>query len=241
MKTIPVLGIPFDALTTAETLSRLQAYLNEPRNHIIVTPNPEGLMEARRNPTFRRALLEADLRLADGTGVVLASRLRGPAPLPERVRGLDTTQALFHVLSEKKQGFTVYFLGGKPGVAEKAKVKLEAQYPALSVAGYHHGYFNAEEEKQIIKEINELKPDILLVCLGMPRQEMWASENRGLSVRLTLCLGGTLDILSGQLKPTPPILRKMGLEWLHRLAREPSRAKRMMDLPRFVWAIVTKL
>jgi len=230
-----ILGIPFYALTMEETLDILEGYLAEPKNHIVITPNPEGVMQARRNPEFAAAIKSADLRLADGTGIVLAAKFTGQK-IPGRVRGVDTTLAFFERLTKKDRDFTVYFLGAKPGVAEKAKANMEARYPSMKVAGYHHGFFT--DDAQIINEINSLSPDILLVCIGMPRAELWATKHRDINARITMCLGGTLDIMAGEVQLAPPIMRKWGLEWLYRLVSQPSRAKRMLDIPRFVLAVI---
>ncbi|MCL2361971.1 MAG: WecB/TagA/CpsF family glycosyltransferase [Defluviitaleaceae bacterium] len=239
MKSVSILEIPFDSLGFEEALDLLEAYLREPRNHIIVTPNPEGVMQARRNPAFREALLGADHRFADGTGIVLASRyIRNP--IPARVRGVDTIFALFERLNKKGRKTTAFFLGGAPGIPEKAKSEMESRFPTLSVVGHHHGYYSPEEEPTILEEINRLKPDILLVCRGMPHSEIWAYKHRNIPARLTLCLGGTIDIMAGNVKMAPAWMRKIGLEWLHRLIRQPSRWKRMLDIPRFMWAVIRK-
>jgi N-acetylglucosaminyldiphosphoundecaprenol N-acetyl-beta-D-mannosaminyltransferase len=235
---IPILSIPFSALTEPETLALILSFLDEPRNHIITTPNPEAVMQARRNAEFYDALMAADLRLADGIGILLASRLLKNARLPGRVRGVDTCRASFKALLEKKRPTTAYFLGGEPGVAEAAKIETEKLYPVIKVVGFNDGFLNPEKEKLIEQEIRTKKPEILLVCMGMPRQELWAAKHKDLPVRLTLCLGGTLDILAGKVKLTPEWIRKIGLEWLHRLLRQPSRAKRMLDLPRFMFAVM---
>jgi N-acetylglucosaminyldiphosphoundecaprenol N-acetyl-beta-D-mannosaminyltransferase len=116
---------------------------------------------------------------------------------------------------------------------------LEKRCPGLRVTGWRHGYFTAEEESVILEEINTLSPDILLVGMGMPRQELWANRHRRiLNTRVIMCVGGALDIMSGKLTLTPDWIRRVGFEWLHRLIREPSRLKRMMDLPRFMFAII---
>jgi len=238
---VNILGIPFDAITTETALGKMESWLNKDANHIVVTPNPEGVMQARRNHKFAEALLKADLRLADGIGITLAAKYKR-RPLPERVRGVDTTFALFERLYKKNQSFTVYFLGAKPGVAESAKKTMEKRYPLMKVVGYHHGFFNEDspDEEKILTEINELSPDILLVCTGMPRAEIWANKHRNVNTRLTLCVGGTLDIMGGNVKLAPPFMRKIGLEWLYRLLKQPSRFLRMLDIPRFMLAVIIK-
>ena len=235
MNKINILGIPFHALTMDETLDALEGYLDKPKNHIVVTPNPEGVMQARRNPDFAKALREADLTLADGTGVVLAAKLTGQK-IPGRVRGLDTVFKLCERLSHKKRNFTMYFLGGKPGVAQRAQQMMEARFPTMTVVGCHHGFFTDDEA--IVDDINEASPDILLVCTGMPRAELWAAKRRRVDARVTMCVGGTLDVMAGEVQLAPAFMRKVGLEWLYRLIRQPWRAKRMLDIPRFVFAVI---
>ena len=236
---IDILGIPFAKVTTKETLAIMENWLKSDKNHVVATPNPEGVMQAKRNIKFKTALLNADMRLADGIGITLGAKYKG-TPLPERVRGVDTTFALFQSLCNKNQSFTVYFLGGKPGVAKNAKKLMEAKYPAMKVAGYHHGFFkeNSQEETKILAEINNIMPDILLVCTGMPRAEIWATTHKNLKTKITLCVGGTIDIMGGNVKIAPAFMRKIGLEWLYRLITQPSRFVRMLDIPRFMLAIV---
>ena len=206
-------------------------------NRVIVTPNPEGVMLARRNPAFARAVGLANARLADGTGIWLAAWLQG-TPLPGRVRGLDVTYALFERLS-RQGAFTAYFLGGKPGVAEAAKTRMEEKFPNLRVAGTQHGFFDLDspEEEAVLADIRQAAPDILLVCMGMPRAEIWAVTHRNLPARITLCVGGTLDIMAGTATLAPAWLRAIGLEWLYRLKKQPERWRRMVDIPRFMWAV----
>jgi len=234
MSTIDILGVPFHALTAHETLEKFESFLTTAQNHVIVTPNPEGVMQARRNPGFSCALQNADLSLADGIGIIIAAKIKR-LKLPGRVRGVDITLALFERLSQK-QGGTVYLLGAAPGVAQRAAENIEKRYPGVKVIGYNHGFFNDDEP--IIMEINRLSPGVLIVGMGMPRQELWAAKNRSINARITLCLGGTIDILAGEVKLAPAFMRKVGLEWLYRLVSQPSRAKRMLDLPRFILAVI---
>ena len=235
MNKINILGIPFHGLTMEAALDTLESYLDAPKNHVIITPNPEGVMQARRDRAFAKAIQGADLSLADGTGIALAAKFTGQK-IPGRVRGLDTVFNLCERLSKKKRNFTMYFLGAKPGVAQQAKERMEARYPTLTVVGCHHGFFTDDEE--VIEDINNASPDILLVCTGMPRAELWATKHRNIDARVTMCVGGTLDVMAGEVQLAPSFMRKVGLEWLYRLIRQPWRAKRMLDIPRFVWAVI---
>ena len=236
VRKVDILGVPFDVLTEKEALMRLRSFLNESKNHIVITPNPEGVMMTKRNPDFRQAVKNADLLLADGIGILLASRLI-KTPIPNRVTGTDITSAFFKCLS-KKRGATAYFLGAAPGIAQKARENIEKRYPGVRVIGCHHGYFNQEEEQVILSEIKQLQPEILLVCTGMPRAEIWAQKHRNLPVKITMCLGGALDIFAGNVRRAPAVMRRAGLEWLYRLVSQPSRAKRMLDLPLFVFTVL---
>ena len=233
---VTILGVSFASLTFESALDVLESYLKTQQNHIVVTPNPEGVMLTRRNPDFADAVKQADLRLADGTGIVLAARVK-KTPLPQRVRGVDVAFALFERLS-KKGKFTAYFLGAAPGVAEAAKKRMEKKYPGLQVVGTQHGFFPSSEEEKVLADIRAKKPDLLLVCTGMPRSEIWAVKHKDLPAKITLCLGGTLDIMGGNVKLAPAWLRAIGMEWLYRLLTQPSRAKRMLDIPRFVLAVL---
>ena len=233
MDRINILGVNFDAITFGQALATLKGYLRTDYNHIVVTPNPEGVMQARRNAKFMKALKEASLSLADGIGIAIAAKIKR-LKLPGRVRGVDITMALFKSLSA--EGASVYLLGAAPGVAERAAKNIETVYKGVKVVGYHHGFFDSDEK--IVADINRLSPDIVLVGIGMPRQELWAAKNRCINTRITMCVGGTIDILAGEVQLAPAFMRSIGLEWLYRLIRQPSRAKRMLDLPRFMIAVL---
>ena len=231
---VTILQVPFHGITVQNALDILHSYLLSERNHLVVTPNPEAVMIAQRDKNYLKILQSADLVLADGIGIVLAARWKR-GYMPSRVRGCDTTLALINT----NKNCSFYFLGAAPGVAETARDKLKKQ--GFNIVGARDGYFDAETERIIIEEIQALKPDVLLVGMGMPRQEEWAAANlHTLPCKITLCIGGTIDILAGNVKRAPKIMRDLGLEWLYRLVCNPSRAKRMLDLPRFTWAVLTE-
>jgi N-acetylglucosaminyldiphosphoundecaprenol N-acetyl-beta-D-mannosaminyltransferase len=238
IKTISILNIPFHAVTATDTLKILQGFLAGQQNRVVVTPNPEAVMRARQDGDFKRALLSADLCLADGVGILLASKFIRD-PVPERVTGGDASAMVFKILAE--QSGTVFLLGAAPGVAEEAKKNLERQYKNLRITGLRHGYFNnKEEELSAVAEINRTTPDVLILGMGMPRQELFAQEYRDkVDARITLCVGGLIDVWGGKVKRAPAFMCRIGLEWLWRLLKQPSRAKRMLALPRFVMAVVT--
>ena len=229
---IKVLGVNFDAVTKDTASARIFAACRDrcEAPFTVVTPNPLIVMNAQGSSELFSALLSADLSLADGVGIVSAAKRLG-TPLPERVTGIDTGYAVLERLA--KIGGSVYLLGAKPGVADKAAKKLTEKLPCLRIVGTHHGYFDKDEE--IISDISEKKPDLLIVCLGSPRQEIWAHKNleRLAGIGAIICLGGALDVWSGNVGRAPKLFIKMRLEWLWRMLREPKRIKELPKMIRF--------
>ncbi|MDR0839540.1 MAG: WecB/TagA/CpsF family glycosyltransferase [Oscillospiraceae bacterium] len=233
---IDVLGVGFDDLTASEAASAAVCHFSggAAAPAYAVTPNPEIVWLARKNSALRDAISGAALVLPDGIGIVYGARILG-TPLKERVPGIDFAAALLASLAERGGG--VYLLGAKPGVAETAGDKLRETYPGLVIAGTRDGYF--EDDAAVIAEINAKAPDLLLVCLGAPKQELWIAKNiAGLAVGLAIGLGGALDVWAGTVKRAPERWRRLGLEWLYRLLREPRRIGRMMSLPKFLFAVI---
>ena len=225
--------VPFDGLRYTEALEVLLGFLHSDNNHLVVTPNPEMVMLSKREEGFLRILQNADLVLADGIGITLAAKLL-KLNIPERVPGCDIVIDLM----KSAKGHSCYLLGAAPGVAKQAQENLLKQ--DIKVVGYHDGYFDDDEEKIILEELQALKPDILIVGMGMLRELAWAAKHLcTLPCKMTMCLGGTIDIIAGNVRRAPKIMRRLGLEWLWRLLTNPSRAKRMLDLPRFAWEILT--
>ena len=235
IKRVNILNVPFDNITRAEALERLLEFLKHDGSHILYTPNPEMVMAANSDAEFMAVLKKADLVVPDGTGIILASRIIGEG-LKERVTGCDLIFALFGAI--KDTGKTVYLLGGKPGVAELAAKNMRVKYQGLNIIGCHDGYFSKEDEPRLLDAITRLKPDVLLVGLGMGRQEKWIYRNRELPVRLIAGVGGSLDIMSGTVKRAPIIFRRVGLEWFYRLMSQPARARRMLKLPLFALKVI---
>lgn len=231
-RTVDILGLPVDAVTMKEAVEKVGEFLKESRPHAIYTPNAEIMMAAQRDPELMEILKKADMLTADGAGVVLASRILG-RPVPEKVSGIDLVKEIFRAYSSS--GMRCFLFGAKPGIAQEAAVNLVRDYPGIVIAGCRNGYFTEEENEAILAEINESSPDLLLVALGAPKQEKWIySHLDKLNVKVCIGVGGTLDVLSGKATLAPEFFRKNGLEWFYRLCREPRRAKRMLDLPKFM-------
>jgi N-acetylglucosaminyldiphosphoundecaprenol N-acetyl-beta-D-mannosaminyltransferase len=204
----------------------------------VVTINPEFVMQAQQNEPFRRVLDSADLALADGIGLIAASRLLGQ-PLPERVAGSDLVLRIAQRAAET--GWRLYFLGASPGVAEKAAETLQERHPTLTIVGTYAGSPAQQFEEDILERIRRADPDILFVAYGAPAQDMWIARNlETLATPVAIGVGGALDFVAGRAKRAPHWIQRLGLEWLHRLIREPWRWRRMLALPRFAWAVLLK-
>lgn len=235
-KTIDILGVPVDSLTMGEAVAKIGSFLDEGGVHTIFTPNAEIMMEAQRDQELKDILSNADMLTADGAGVVLASRLLARS-VPERVSGIDLVKEIFKAYAN--QGLRLFLFGAEPGVAEEAAENIRTANPGIVIAGCRNGFFAPDEERDIVNEINSSSPDLLLVALGAPRQEKWIARNRDLlNVKVCIGVGGTINILSGRVQLSPDFFRRNGLEWLHRLYKEPRRYKRMMDLPRFMVRVI---
>ena len=233
---INIMGVDFDSLTLSEAVDRAEALISERRAAYVVTPNPEIVMTCWENPDAMEAVLNADLVLPDGVGIVYGAKILG-TPLKGKLPGIDFAAELMRRMASR--GGRVYLLGAKPGVAEMAGLRMQEQYPGLIVCGTHDGYF--QEDVPIIEEINALQPDLLLVCLGAPKQELWMRRNHPvMKVGLMAGLGGSLDVFAGTVKRAPALFQRLGLEWFYRLIKEPWRFKRMMKLPKFLFACIGK-
>ena len=233
---IEVMDIPFDNVTLDEAVEAALRLMDREGCAYGVTPNSEIVYEALRDHSLRQILCRADLVLPDGAGVVLGAKILG-TPLKQKVAGVDFVQALMERLQDTDKTF--YFLGSKPGIAELAAEKLHERFPNLKICGMADGYF--QEEGPVIEAINEKKPDVLLVCLGSPKQEnfMW-NHRQEISAGLMLGLGGSLDSFAGTVKRAPKWMIRCNLEWFYRLLKEPRRIGRMMRLPKFLWQVILR-
>ncbi len=235
MKT-DVMGLQFDNVTMDEALGAAKALLSGDHAACVVTPNAEIAYEALHDEALRTLLNRADLMLPDGAGVVLASKLL-KTPVKQKVAGVDFADGLLGIL--EKAGQSLYLLGSKPGIGELAAQKMMQKHPKLKIAGIADGYF--KDEGPVIEKINASGADALFVCLGAPKQEQFMFRHQGeLHVRLMAGLGGSLDSFAGTVKRAPKWMIRLNLEWLYRLIKEPKRFKRMLRLPKYLWAVLRK-
>lgn len=212
--------------------------------HYVVTPNLDHVVLYQEMPGFRDAYKSSSLVTADGNPLIWASRLFSK-PLPERVTGSDLVPDLFTLAEDNKVEITVFLLGAAAGVAEVAQKNIENRWNYINVTGVYSpplGFEHNEDEKnKIISLINEKKPDLLIVGLGAPKQEMWAKDvQEKLNVKALLCVGATIDFLAGERKRAPLWVQKIALEWFYRMMSEPGRlGKRYLinfiKLPTLLW------
>ncbi len=227
MKKIDVLGVQIDDLTMDQAVMTVRKWLKEERKRMIFTVNPEIIMLAKEDDSFRRLLNRADMVTADGIGVVMAAKELG-TPLPERVAGYDLQLRLF---AEADASF--YFLGAAEGVAAEAAQRIMEKYPKTKVLGSRNGYFKSADE--VAGEINRCAPDVLLVGLGAKKQEEFIDRYKdGLNARVFIGVGGSFDGFSGRVRRAPQFFIRLHLEWFYRLLKQPSRWKRMLKLPLFL-------
>lgn len=224
---IDVLGVGVDNLNLAEAVARASELAAGEKMAYAVTPNPEFLQMAKKNEAFKKALNGADLVVPDGIGVVKAAGLLG-RPLKGRVPGIDLASGLCASLAQR--GGRLFLLGAKPGVAQRAGKKLAEKYPGLVICGTHDGYF--KDSAPVVEEISAARADVVFVCLGAPKQELWmVSHGPATGAKLLMGLGGSLDVFAGAVERAPEKWQKMGLEWFYRLCKEPKRIGRMAKLP----------
>ena len=232
MNRLLVLGTRIDRISQAGAIELALENMKERRGAYAVTPNTEIVLRARNDPALRDAISHAALSLPDSVGVEAAARILG-TPIKERVPGIDFAADLLARMAE--EGASVFLLGAREGVARRAAAALCGRFPGLVIAGAENGYYKSGDEDALIARINAASPDLLLVCLGSPKQELWMRRNAArLRVGLMTGLGGALDVFAGDIPRAPENWRRAGLEWLYRLLREPSRLRRVVVLPQIL-------
>ena len=231
---VEVLGVGFDNMTMDQAVDEGIRLMDTKGAHYVVTPNPEIVEVCREDEDAMEAVKNADLVIADGIGVIYGAKILG-TPLKEKIPGIEYAARLMEQMTVN--GKTLFLLGAKPGVAQEAANRLSKQYPGLRIVGTHDGYF--KEDEGVVREIRESGADVVFVCLGAPKQEKWMRKNgEATGAHLLLGLGGCLDVFSGTVQRAPEIYQKLGMEWFHRLIKNPSRAGRMMKLPLFLVHVI---
>ena len=241
---IPLFGIEIDSVQMPQAVARIYEWLRDDAGcRYVVTPNVDHTVILQQHAELRAAYAGAGLVLADGFPVVLASKLVG-RPLPALVPGSDLVPALFTAAAEH-HGVKVYLLGAGPGVAERAAERIQQRWPAVNVVGCYSPPLGFEhddaENARIIAQVNAAQPDLLVLGFGAPKQELWIAKHQAqLQAKCALCVGATIDFLAGEKRRAPVWMRRLRLEWLHRVASEPRRlfkryARDAWVFPQLVW------
>jgi N-acetylglucosaminyldiphosphoundecaprenol N-acetyl-beta-D-mannosaminyltransferase len=226
-----ILGQPVNIAT--DYFGWLVDRLDRQLNTHVVTMNAEMVMQARQNPEFAGVLRQADLITADGAGIVLALGLHGIQQ--QKCAGIDLGAALIELAGQRGPSCPIAFYGGRPEVLPKAVDYWQQRFPDLHIALQYDGYIDEARQQQLLQELEQKQPKIILVALGIPRQEVWIRQHRHLCPgSLWVGVGGSFDVWSGTKKRAPQIWQQLNLEWLYRLGQEPSRWQRMLALPQFM-------
>lgn len=233
---IDIMGVRFDNVTMEEALDKAEQLIAAGETFYCVTPNSEIVYEAMHNAELMSLLNNAALVLPDGAGVVLASKIL-KTPLKQKVAGVDFADGLMGRM--ESSGLRLFLLGSKPGVAELAAEKMLEKHPKLQICGMADGYF--KDDAEAVAKVNAANADVLFVCLGAPKQEIFMQTHKEeLNVRMMIGLGGSLDAFAGTMKRAPKWMIRMNLEWFYRLLKDPKRIGRMMRLPKFLLAVLGK-
>lgn len=230
-------GVPIDRVDRTEALQAADAWIRtKSPTRVIFTPDTTAVMRAKWDKSLRDAYQSANLVTADGTGLLWASRMFG-TPLKERVTGIDLLQDICSIAERREK--RIYLLGAKPGVAKEAANALLTEHPNLKICGIHHGYFAQNESASVIEQIQKAAPDLLFVAMGVPLQERWIMEHReALGVAVVMGVGGSFDVIAGQVKRAPLSWQNSGFEWLWRTLQEPWRWKRLKVIPTFLIQLI---
>jgi N-acetylglucosaminyldiphosphoundecaprenol N-acetyl-beta-D-mannosaminyltransferase len=222
--TVAVLGIPFHNVTMDETVALIEEQIREGGFHQVATANVDFLKNAMRNKSLHDILCSCDMVVPDGMPVVWMSRLIG-TPLKERVTGIDLVERLADVSA--RRGYGIFLLGASESRSQRAAKVLRQRFPDLRIVGRYSpepAPLDKMDHEEILRRIEEARPEILLVAFGNPKQEEWLAMHRDrLKVPVCIGVGGTLDSLSGTMPRAPQWMQRRGLEWLHRTLQEPQR------------------
>ena len=234
-----ILNIRFDNLYMKEAINQAVALLKKKKSNIFFL-NSDCLFQAQKDMEYRKILNKSALLLSDGIGLKFSMAILG-GKLKDNCNGTDFSPLLLKELAKKKA--KVFFLGAKPGIAEKAAKNISKKIPSLNIVGTNDGYF--KDDNKIIRKINNSKADVLFVAMGVPKQEKWIYKNRNkLNPKICIGVGALLDFLSGNVSRAPIIVRKLKLEWSWRLMNEPKRLfkRYIIDTPKlFIITISARL
>jgi N-acetylglucosaminyldiphosphoundecaprenol N-acetyl-beta-D-mannosaminyltransferase len=236
---VTILGCRIDAVGNDEAVRDILALARAGGHAMVVTLGTEMAVRAHADSRFRDVVNASALSLCDTIGVMYAARLHG-ARIRERVTGVDLIDPLCAAFA--REGLSLYLLGAKGDTAERVARELQARHPGLIVAGARDGYFGPSSDSAVAAAIAASGANVVLVGLGSPRQELWIGEHlRETGCSVGIGVGGSFDVLAGNVERAPALWRRLNLEWFYRLVREPQRWRRQLALPRFVWLALAEL
>jgi N-acetylglucosaminyldiphosphoundecaprenol N-acetyl-beta-D-mannosaminyltransferase len=233
---VEILGCPADNLSMEQALDEIDGCIRSRVPHQHVAINVRKVVGSYLNAELRGVVRQCDLALADGQPIVWASRMLG-RPLKGRVTGIDLMQRLLERAADR--GYKVFLLGARREVLEKVVLHYQHKYPALQVVGYRHGYWAADQEAQVVEAIREAKPDVLFVAMGSPKKEVFVSEYRDrMRVPFAMGVGGSFDVIAGNVRRAPSCVQRAGFEWLWRVLHEPVRLGRRYVVDGFIFGFL---
>lgn len=229
---VEILGLPVDRVDMAGALARIEGFLAEPRPHLVITADASGMAQAQDDEFFRSLFSTADLVTPDSVGVLWASRRYGK-PIDGRVSGVELVGGICELSA--RTGARIFLLGAAPGVAQTAAERLRLRHPGCNIVGHRDGYFPASDDAIVAEAIAETRPDVLLVAMGIPRQEKFIVTTASIvGARVSMGVGGSLDVHSGTVRRAPVVFQRLHLEWLWRTLANPKKIAKAKNLPVFV-------
>ena len=239
IESLDLLGMPISRVNRREALEILQEFIDSGEPHLVVTADASMFEIAAHDPEFLRIVRTAALVTADSTGVLWAAKKLGVA-LEERVSGVEIAEQL--CAESARRGYGVYFYGAAPGVADEAAETMRHRYPGAQIVGTADGFRSSvQQQAELLRDIREKRPAVLLVAMGIPKQEKWiAAHLEELRIPVAIGVGGSFDVLSGRVDRAPLWMQRRGLEWLYRLLRNPKKLSKVATLPRFVMRVLTR-
>lgn len=231
-----MLGLPIALVDLMGSVELIEAFVHGDEPQLVVTANAICAVMAHDDPTYADEICSAGLVTCDGAGVQWAMKRAGHSDIA-RVTGIDLMEQLCHRSADK--GYRLFFLGGEAGVAQEAKERLQLKIPGCNIVGCRHGFFPAEDDDIVAQEVAESKPDIVLIAMGMPRQErFFLATKHLLGAKVGIGVGGAFDVFSGRTRRAPLAWQRLKLEWLWRSILNPKKLKNLKNLPRFVWLVL---
>ena len=228
------LKVPVDVLDYEDIIKQVEPFIAENRQMRITSVNPQIVVEIQQYPEVLQYIRKSTFRIPDGIGIVKASQMR-KGKIHQRITGIEV---MYLLLDKANQlGESIFLYGARPHVVKKAAENIQKQYPNIRIAGYIDGYTSLSEE-EVIKAINKSKATFVFVALGFPLQEQWLARNAAeLNANVIEDVGGSLDVISGEVKRAPQIFQTLNLEWLYRSLSQRGRLHRLFQLPLFLWKV----